>query len=35
MERRHLTAQTEIKTVQRQFDLDYVREVTLGRDRPI
>jgi hydrogenase maturation factor len=35
MERRHLTAQTDIKTIKRQLDLDYVREVTLGRGRLI
>jgi hypothetical protein len=35
MERCHLMAQTDIKTVQRQLDLDYVREVTLGRGRLI
>jgi hypothetical protein len=31
MEHRHVTAQTDIKTVQRQRDLDYVGEVALGR----
>jgi hypothetical protein len=35
MERRHFTALTDIKPIQRQLDLDYVREVTLGRGRLI
>jgi hypothetical protein len=35
MEGRHLTAQTDIKTVLRQLDLDYVLEVALGRGRLI
>jgi hypothetical protein len=35
MEGQHITAQTDIKNVLRQLDLDYMREAALGRGRLI